>query len=108
MIYLLLTVIIVLLIYIAFFTPERREQREMRRAQRVFNTPLHPKAIEFMEDDERNESHPDEVVKLGFVYTTRKEAMKKLTETRKKYPDLSEEDVQKIVEMHIMTGTRPE
>jgi flagellar basal body-associated protein FliL len=108
MIYLLLTVVIVLLAYIAFFTPERREQREVRRAQKMFNTPLYPKAVEFMTNDQRNKFHPDEVVKLGFVYTTRKEAMKKLIETRKEYPDLSEEDVQKIVTMRIMTGTRPD
>ncbi len=60
MIYLLL-ITIVLLIYIAFFTPEIREQRNIRRVQKIFNRP-HPSPKEFDINDPRNETHPDEVV----------------------------------------------
>jgi hypothetical protein len=38
--YILLIVIIILLAYIAFFTPERRREREIRRVQKIFNTPV--------------------------------------------------------------------
>ncbi len=61
MVYLLLIIIIVLLTYIAFFTPERRHQREIRRVQKIFNT-RGPQTPLFKIDDPRNETHPDEMV----------------------------------------------
>lgn len=107
MLYLLLTIVIVLLTYIALFTPEKRAKRGIKQVQKAFNTPLYPKAVEFMANDERNRSHPDEVVKLGWIYTTRKDAMNKLAETRKKYPNLNEEDIQKMVQINVMFDNRP-
>ncbi len=94
MIYLLLLIIIALLTYNAFFTSEKIEQREIKRMQKLFNTPLYPNAVKFIANDERNNLYPDEIVKLGLKYTTRREATNKLIETKKQYPNLSEEEIQ--------------
>jgi len=100
---LLLIGIISVLIYIAFFTPERRRQREIKQIQKVFNTPLYPDAVEFLESDERNISHPDEVVKIKFAYATRGEAMAKLNELREKFlEDFGEEFVQASLVSAVM------
>ncbi len=57
----LLLVIIGLLAYIAFFTPEKRQQRDIKRIQKNFNHPM-PELPLFKIDDPRNETHPDELV----------------------------------------------
>jgi hypothetical protein len=99
MIYFLLLIIIGLIAYNSFFTLEKREQRHIRRAQKIFNTPLYPNAVEFVENDERNDLYADEIVKLGMRYITRKEAVNKLAETRKKYPNLKEEEIQIVAQL---------
>jgi hypothetical protein len=63
--YYLLSIIIILLVYVAFFTPERRRERGIKRVQRIFNTPL-PEPPLFKIDDPRNETHPDEMVAYQF------------------------------------------
>ncbi len=73
MIYLLL-VIIALLIYIAFFTPEKRKQREIRRVQKVFNATL-PAPEQFNINDPRNKTHPEEMVAYRDGLASRKLAM---------------------------------
>jgi NADH:ubiquinone oxidoreductase subunit 3 (subunit A) len=61
MIYLLI-IIIILLGYIAFFTPERRREREIKRVQKIFNNSA-PELPFFKIDDPRNETYPDEMVR---------------------------------------------
>lgn len=100
----LLLIIISLLVYIAFFTPEKIKQREISRAQEVFNAPLYPNAVEFSVDDVRNTSHPDEVVKIGPFYTTRGRALDKLAEARKEHPDADEEFIQTIARLRMPFG----
>ena len=70
----LLLVIILLLIYIAFFTPEKINQREIKRVQKVFNAPV-KKPTNFDINDPRNESHPDEMVSFKQGLTHRKLAV---------------------------------
>ena len=100
MIYLLI-IIIILLIYIAFLTPEKRRQREIKRAQKIFNTPLYPNAEEFSPADERNDSKPDEIVKFGLRYMTRKEAKLKLDETREMFPNLDEDEIETVARTRL-------
>ena len=57
----LLLIIIAILIYIAFFTPEKREKRAIRRVQKIFNTQIPPPPT-FDINDPRNKTHPDETV----------------------------------------------
>ncbi len=94
MIYLLLIIIIVLLVYIVFFTPEKREKRKIKRIQNLFNTPLYTNAEEFFVDDEKNNTEPNEIVKYGLKYMTRKDALLKLKETRKLFPNLDESQIE--------------
>lgn len=70
----LLLVITALLIYIAFFTPEKRRQREIRRVQKVFNT-THPTPEQFNVNDPRNKTHPEELVTYRDGLATRKLAV---------------------------------
>ncbi len=65
MYFFLIIIIIILLTYIAFFTPERRREREIKRVQRIFNTPL-PEPPLFKIDDPRNKTHSDEMVTYEF------------------------------------------
>lgn len=58
--YLLLVVIILLLSYIAFFAPERRRDREVRRIQKLFNTRIKHELFDI--DDPMNKTNSD-----GFV-----------------------------------------
>lgn len=58
--YLLLVVIILLLSYNAFFTPERRREREIKRVQKIFNTPISHELFDI--DDPRNKTNPDDFV----------------------------------------------
>lgn len=58
--YFLLVVIILLLSYIAFFTPERRRDREIRRIQKLFNTRITHELFDI--DDPMNKTNSD-----GFV-----------------------------------------
>ncbi len=94
MIYTLLFIIIFLLGFIAWKLRDKSNS-----AKKAFNTPLYPNAVEFVASDERNFKNPNEIVKLGFRYMTRKEAMIKLSETRQKYPTMDEEDIQKIAQL---------
>lgn len=72
--YYLLLVIIALLIYIAFFTPEKRRQREIRRVQKIFNaTPPTPE--QFNVNDPRNKTHPEELVTYRDGLASRKLAL---------------------------------
>ncbi len=100
MIYLLI-IIIVLLTYIAFFTPERRQQREIKRVQKIFNTPLYPNAKEFSSLDERNKSKPNEIVKFGIMHMTRKEAQFKIDETRKMFPNINEDEIEDFARFRL-------
>lgn len=96
-----LIIIIILLIYIAFFTPEKRQQREIKRVQRLFNTPLYPNAEEFSPQDDRNDSNPNEIVKFGLRYLTRKEARLRLGDVRKKFPNLQESEIEIIARSRL-------
>lgn len=66
-----LLVIIALLTYIAFFTPEKLRKIEIKRIQKIFNTPLSDYPL-FKIDDLRNETHPDETVMYEFADGTRR------------------------------------
>ena len=70
----LLLIIIALLIYIAFFTPKKREQRDIRRVQKLFNTKL-PIPKQFDVNDPRNKTHPEETVTYRDGLASRKLAM---------------------------------
>ena len=63
--YFLLGGIILLLVYIIFFAPEKRREREVGRVQKIFNNPV-PEPPLFKIDDPRNETHPDEMVICKF------------------------------------------
>ncbi len=58
--YFLLIVIILFLLYIAFFTPERRREREIRRVQKIFNTPISHELFDI--DDPKNTTNSDDFV----------------------------------------------
>lgn len=70
----LLLVIIVLLIYIAFFTQEQRDKRVIRRVQKLFNTYIAPPPT-FDIKDPRNKTHPDETVRYSKGLGTRRLAV---------------------------------
>jgi len=63
-----------LLIYISFFTSEKRNQRRVKRIQKLFNTQLQ-EPTNFEIDDPRNDSHPEEMVCYNDGLTHRKLAV---------------------------------
>lgn len=92
----LLIIIIGLLVYNIFFTPEKIELRQIRKIQSIFNKPLYPNAEEFYLDDIKNQTNPNEIVKFGFKYMTRQQALDKFEETKKMCSNISNEEIEKI------------
>lgn len=77
MIYLFLIIIISLLIYIAFFTPEKRDRRNIKRVQDLFNTSLKVSPeeqmkfeISFMESCEEKTSKSNCVCTYNYLKNT--------------------------------------
>ena len=79
MIYILLAVIIVLLLYIAFFTVEKRERREVDRVRALFNTPI-PAHVK----KEIEAAHKEEVQLLEeLLHSPKGTTMEKLKNSKK-------------------------
>ena len=78
MIYILLIIIISLIAYIAFFTPEKRERRSIKRAQNLFSTSLGTPSMEdaiffkrsFIESCEKKATNTNCVCMYNYIEST--------------------------------------